>query len=279
MKQNVVLLFFVAMASLMIVSCRSSKKISRSDTGFPTKDSTGLKPGDSAWVDPELAQAILSKIRSRAIDFKTYSAKLKADYQTDKGESMNNLTVDINIIKDSLIWMSVNVSIFGEVARLKITPDSLQAVDRYHKVMYLRDMENAQDVLGIPFDFGTIQDLLVGNPVFLSDSITKIVTTSSLISFNSVQNGFNSLFNVYADDYGLQQSRVTSTDSLGTERSCELTYGNYKEVDGYQLPFTRRVFVEDKHLVKVALNFVRVELNKEKVTTSFNFPRNKFKQG
>ncbi|RAJ10613.1 uncharacterized protein DUF4292 [Chitinophaga skermanii] len=284
MKQKVLLhILSVLIIGMVTVSCRSSKKLARPETGYFTGDSTKL-PKDSSGTsvpkgtDPAEVKTLLDNIQKNHIDFKTYSAKLKADFESDKGESMNNLNVDINMIKDSVVWISVSVPIVGEVARVLITPDSLKLVDRYHKEMMLRDIRNASDVLGIPFDFSTIQDLLVGNPVFLNDSVSQIVKTPTLISFSCVQAGLTSLFNVYPDDYSLQQSKVSGADATGQQRSCELTYGNYKVVDGRKLPFSRRIFIEDKRLIKVAMDFTRVEFNKDKVTTTFNFQPSKFKQ-
>src|SRR5690606_30130658 len=127
-----------------------------------------------------------------------------------------------------------------------------------------------KDLLNIPFDFSTLQDMIIGNPVFLTDSIYQVVATPAIISFSCDTSLYTSLFNVFADDYLLQQSKVMDKDSL-RHRSCELTYGEYKEVAGHQFPTRRRIFVEEKNITRIAMDFNRMDFD-QPLSFPFNVP-------
>lgn len=262
---NVAAPLFLMIMSLSLGACRHSRHIARPVFVSDTTGHTAATGGDTAKVVDQEAelykQRMLARIKSHHIDFTTFNSKLKLDYDNDQGKSMV-LTANIRMKKDSAIWISVSAPVVGEVFRAVVTPDSLKAINKFDKKLYLRKVSDAKDLLNIPFDFNTLQDLFVGNPVFLTDSVYNVVRTPSVVSFNCDGSSFVSVFNVFADDFGLQQSKVTDKDSTReTKRSCELTYGDYRDVNGHQFPFNRRVFVEEKHVTKVGLYFFKAELD------------------
>jgi len=272
MKQKVLVQIFLGILCLAVISCRHTRQIPRSS--FPAVDSTQLPAGkDSALSNEDIVfnEKLLTGIKANHIEFNTFSAKLKIDFENDK-QKQQNISTNIRMQKDSMIWISVSAPIIGEVARAVITKDSLKAYDRLNKKVFLRDMTSAQDLLKIPFDFKTLQDMIIGNPVFLSDSVYRVVKTPSVISFSCDSTLFTSLFNVFADDYVLQQSKVMDKDSTSEhKRSCELTYGDYKDASGRKFATKRRVFIEEKNVTKIAMDFNRVEFD-QPVTFPFVVP-------
>ncbi len=256
MKQLVLL----GMASIIFVSCKHSRQIAR--TTFPAADtSSHITAADSASNAEAAAynRTLLAGLRKNHINFNTFSAKLKIDFENDK-QRQSNISTNIRMQKDSIIWISVSAPIIGEVARAIITPDSLKAYDKFNKKLYLRALSDAKDLLNIPFDFSTLQDMIVGNPLFLSDSIYQVAKTSAIISFACDSTLYTSLFNVFADDFLLQQSKVMDKDTT-SNRSCELTYGEYKEMDGRKFPFSRRIYIEEKNTTKINMDFSRLDFN------------------
>jgi hypothetical protein len=261
MKQTLALLV-LGVISTGLFSCSHSRHLGRAN--FPVADST-KHTADSSGNDTAAAASkaynaeMVSKIRGNNIAFNTFSAHLKADYESEN-KKPPTISVVIRMKRDSIIWISANVPIIGEVARAVITPDSVKAINKIDKKVILRDFNQAKDVLKIPFDFKTLQDLLVGNPVFLTDSVFQVVKTPSVISFNCDSTDFTSVFNVFADDFTLQQSKMSDKDPA-SGRSCELTYGEYKMMGGHKFATLRRVFVEEKHITKINMDFSKVEFD------------------
>ncbi|HEY0610891.1 MAG TPA: DUF4292 domain-containing protein [Chitinophaga sp.] len=265
MKQIVLL----GVASLILVSCRHSRQIAR--PVFTVGDSSHVAAStDSAAIEAAAMKGkLLSGIKKNSINYTTFSAKLRIDFENDK-QKQQNISTNIRMQKDSVIWISVSAPIIGEVARAIITPDSLKAYDKFNKRLYLRALRDARDLLNIPFEFSTLQDMIIGNPVFLTDSIYQVVKTPAIISFSCDSTLYTSLFNIFADDYLLQQSKVMDKDPASS-RSCELTYGEYKDMDGHKFATTRRIFVEEKNITRIAMDFNRVEFN-QPLTFPFTVP-------
>jgi hypothetical protein len=266
MKQIILL----GIACIIFVSCRHTRQLAR--TSFPVTDTSHALGKDSitaAGGDMAFNSSLLAGIHKNHIDFHTFSGKLKVDFENDR-QKQQNISTNIRMLKDSIIWISVSAPIIGEVARAIITPDSLKAYDKFNKRAYLRAISDAKDLLNIPFDFSTLQDMIIGNPVFLTDSIYQVVKTPAIISFSCDTTMYTSLFNVFADDFQLQQSKVMDKDET-RNRSCELTYGEYKEVEGRKVPFMRRIFIEEKNVTRVAMDFSRMEFNQPQ-TFPFNLP-------
>ena len=259
MKQTLALLTLVII-STGLFSCRHTRQIARSS--FPVADTSQHNNNkDSAAVAEAMTfnRDMLTKIRSNIISFTTFSAKLKVDFESET-KQMSGINAVIHMKKDSIIWISASMPIVGEVVRAMITPDSLKAIDKFHKKQYLRAIKDAKDILNIPFDFKTLQDMIVGNPVYLTDSIYRVIKTPSVISFSCDSTIFTSLFNVFADDFVLQQSKVMDKDSTH-KRSCELTYGEYKTLDGHKFSTARRIFVEEKNVTRINMDFNKVEFD------------------
>lgn len=275
MKQTLALIT-LGIISTGMFSCRHARQIGRSS--FPVADTSQHHENkDSAATAEAMAfnRDMLSRIRSNIIPFTTFSAKLKVDFESET-KQMSGINAVIRMQKDSIIWISASMPIVGEVARAIITPDSLKAIDKFHKKQYLRAIKDANDLLNIPFDFKTLQNMIIGNPVYLTDSIYQVIKTPSVISFSCDSTLFTSLFNVFADDYVLQQSKVMDKDSTH-KRSCELTYGEYKSQDGHKFATRRRIFVEEKNVTKINMDFNKVEFD-QPATFPFTIPANYSKE-
>jgi hypothetical protein len=268
MKQSVVAQIVIGLISLFVMSCRHTRQIAR--TPFPAADTARKAVSDSASGEAATAfnRDLVKRIQNNRIEFNTFSARLKIDFENEK-QQQHNISTNIRMQKDSAIWISVSAPIIGEVARALITKDSLKAYDRFNKKLYLRAISDAKDVLNVPFDFNTLQDMIVGNPVFLTDSVYQVVKTNAIISFSCDSTLYTSLFNVFADDYLLQQSKVTDKKTAG--RSCELTYGEYKDMSGHRFPTRRRIFIEEKNITRIAMDFNRVDFN-QPVSFPFSVP-------
>lgn len=268
MKQKRVLQIVACLVSLALFSCRSTRTITRAT--FPSDTTAKSKDSLSREKEIALAKSIIEKVNANRVTYKTFTAELKMDYEDDKGKKMNNLGVNIRMQYDSVIWIRISGPLNVEGARVLVTKDSIKIVNRLEGTVTLRSADEAQELLKLSMDFATLQDLIVGNPVFLSDSITNIITTQSVISFASVQERLTSLFNVFADDYVLQQCKITEKDNdSATPRTGELTYGDHKTVSGRKFAFQRRIYAEDKSVVKVALDFKKVEFDNAQ---TFPFP-------
>lgn len=144
-------------------SCHSTKSINKAIAPKDTSAITSHSAEDSILF----IRKALGDIKEHHIDFNTFSAKVKVEFENSKGKRQD-LNAVVRMIKDSAIWMSLSATVFNvEAFRVLITRDSLILLNKLEKEVQYRSHDYLQEVTGIPFDFKTLQDLIVGNPVFL----------------------------------------------------------------------------------------------------------------
>jgi hypothetical protein len=258
---------------VMMVSCKSAKKIQTAITKTKT-DTTQMIIVDNAHADSVLViHDLLSKLNSNRIrDFKTFSAKVKVNYRDKEGEQPE-LTVFIHMQKDSVIWVSVNATIFSyEALRVLITPDSVKVLNKKDKIIQLRSVSYLQDLTDLPFDFHTLQDFLLGNPIYLDSNVVSYKKTDQSIALMSVGALFKHLVAITNGDYLLQHSKLDDADPL-RNRTADLTYTGYETTNGVKFATERRVSVSEKGKLDIDMNFKQYSFN-EILSYPFPIPKN-----
>src|ERR1700750_2282374 len=144
-------LIVLLLASLMVFGCKSVKKI-QTATQTP-KDTAQVVIVDNAHADSvAVIHDLMTKLNhNRITGFKTFSAKIKVNYRDKEGEQPE-LTVFVHMQKDSIIWISLNATIFSyEAFRVLITPDSVKVLNRRDKLVQLRSVNYLKDLVDLPF--------------------------------------------------------------------------------------------------------------------------------
>lgn len=271
MNRKIVLTIVAPLISLAFFSCRSTR-ITRAT--FPSDSTAPVTRPDSAVNGKAAAEAIeiRDKVKANRVTYETFTADVKMDFEDDRGKKGNNLGVNIRMQYDSAIWVRIGGPLNVEGARILITRDSIKVTNKLEGTVMLRSTSEGQELMKLNLNLTELQDLIVGNPVFLGDSVGQVVRTQSIVSFVSRMQELVSQFNVFADDYSIQQVKITDADgSRPTPRVVELTYGDFRTTDGRKLAFQRKIYVEEKNVMKVALDFRKMEFNKP-VTFPFPIP-------
>src|SRR5687768_8950276 len=95
----------IALVMAATTSCRSTKTI---QTVLAKKDTTQMIPVVDYKADSMLfIKNVWDTIRKNNIDFKTFDAKVKVDFERSDGRKVD-FNAFIRLKKDSILWMSVN---------------------------------------------------------------------------------------------------------------------------------------------------------------------------
>ncbi|MEO6316745.1 MAG: DUF4292 domain-containing protein [Chitinophagaceae bacterium] len=269
--------YFIRIGLLLVVvfanSCKSAKKIQTAIT--KTKgDTTQRIIVDNSHADSIMViHDLMNKLnRNRIVDFKTFSAKAKVNYRDKEGEQPE-LTVFIRMQKDSLIWISVNATIFSyEALRVLITPDSVKVLNKKDKVVQLRSVNYLKEITHLPFDFHTLQDLLLGNPIYLDSNVVSYKKNDQAITLMNIGPLFKHLLAITNGDFLLQHSKLDDADPL-RNRTADLTYGGYENSNGVKFATERRISVSEKSKLDVDMNFKQFSFN-ETLSYPFSIPKN-----
>ena len=205
------------------------------------------------------------------ISFVTFSAKVDVDYRDAEGKRYD-VNAHIRMYKDSVIWLSVTGPLGIEGLRAYITRDSIKVLDKQNKIYITRSVGYIQEITALPLDLAGLQDLLVGNPVFLDSSIISYSRSANTISLQSNGKFFKNLVIVSEPGRLLQSSKLDDLDEL-RNRTCYLTYSDYENKKGVNFSSKRKINVTEKKKLDIDLNFKQYDFN-ETLSFPFNIPKN-----
>ena len=79
------------------------------------------------------------------------------------GMNFDDLSGQLRMRKDSLVWLSLTATMGIEIARVKVSTDSVWILNRLEKTYVAEPMKNVSEYLGIPLSLTLLQTLLLDN--------------------------------------------------------------------------------------------------------------------
>src|SRR5258708_29692026 len=260
-------------------ACGSAKKIqkvvavpsSRKDRGVAGPGGTPVPPVDRKADSLRVIRQTLGQLAKNRIDFQTFSSKMKVHYEGGDGKDYE-FNAFIHIKKDSLIWLSINLGLGIEAFRVLITPDSVKILDKLKKVARLRSVSYLQEEIHLPIDFRTLQDLLIGNPIYLdSSNILSYKKEQAGVSLLSIGSLFKNYLTLNSGDNTLRHSKLDDIDPMRS-RTYYLTYGDYEQKDTLRFSTYRKISVAEKSKVDIECSYKQNRFNKP-LSFSFSVPK------
>jgi hypothetical protein len=262
---------FIALVSLVTVfSCKPAKKI---QTVVTRKDTAVLTPPIvKVPVDSNvLRKEIFQKINSNRIAFEYFFGKIKIDYNDSKGKNVN-ATAFVRMKKDSVIWVSLTGALGIEGYRVIVKPNEVVVMDKLEKTISNKSMSYLQDLIKLPVDFYTVQDLLLGNPVFFNDSIVSFRKSGTSLLALSIGDFFKHLITIDTTDNRILHSKLDDVEA-NRNRTCDISLGDYNNQQGRLFSNTREIIVTEKDKKEIKLDYKQV-LFDEPQSFPFNIPKN-----
>ncbi len=262
-------LFIFAIFILVFASCKPTKKI---QTAINTKkDTTNIVVVDNAKEDSiRFIKDTYHTILENHIDYKTFSAKIDVDY-IDADDKKYNVNAFLRMYKDSIIWVDIHAFLGIDALKALITKDSVKILDKQNKLYTARSIEYLQDVSQLPVDLSTLQDLLVGNAVFLDSNIVSYVKFDNSVSLLSIGKTFKNLITLNSDKL-LQRIKLDDINEL-RNRTGDLTYDDYENRLNVNFSKTRKITFAEKKKLDLRLEFKQYNFN-EDLTFPFSIPKN-----
>lgn len=255
----------------LLASCRSTKKIQTAITKKDSVVTANVPPTTSRNDTVQMIHTTLRRIDSNRIDFRTFSAKVNVDYTGGDGKKYD-VNATIRMYKDSAIWIAVNALLGIDAMRLYVTKDSVKLLDKLNKTYTARSVDYLQEVTALPLNLYILQDLIIGNPVFLDSNIVSYSVNNNQIAMLSVGQLFKNLLTLNEADKTLLHSKLDDTDP-GRNRTADLTYSDYESKRGVSFSTKRRIGVTEKTRLDIKLEFKQYEFNQE-VSFPFSIPKN-----
>lgn len=226
-----------------LVSCGAGKKVTKPAPTPPVVEETPAK-------EEETAGTILSKLNT--IDFKTFSGKVDVDFDDGKGNG-KSVTAKLVMKKDEAIWLSAGLLGF-EGVRALITKDSVKILNKLQKEYTATSLSYLQDKIGLPIDFTTLQNLLIGNIIFVNKDNASFTKENNNYAVTTQDKNFKNLIKILLPGYLPSTSQLTDLDST-QNRNALLSYSNYINTAGRSFSTIRNIAVNYKSNIKIKLDF------------------------
>lgn len=256
-----------------LYSCRSARGVQthvvKKDTIVSITDpivSESAKEDSIAFI-----KQIYKGIQDRHIHFTTFAGKADIDYEDGDGKKIN-ANAHVRMYSDSVIWVLLTGPLGIEGLRAYITKDSVKLLYKQEKVYTARSIAFLQEVTALPLDLSTLQNLLLGNPVFLDSNITAYTRTEKDITLQSFGTFFRNLITIGETDKLVLSSMLEDADKA-INRTCYLTYDDYENSNDVRFSTKRRINVVEKKKLDIKLDFKQFDFN-EKLSFPFTVPKN-----
>ncbi|MEI2740273.1 MAG: DUF4292 domain-containing protein [Chitinophagaceae bacterium] len=269
MKRLLLLILIVS----FLYSCRSAKGI---QTVVVKKDTT-INIIEPVVSEPAKEDSILfirgvyKGIQNNHISFTTFAGKADIDYEDGDGKKIN-ANAHVRMYSDSVIWLLLTGPLGIEGIRAYITKDSVKLLYKQEKIYTARSISYLQEVTALPLDLSTLQDLLLGNPVFLDSNITAYSKTEKNITLQSFGTFFKNLLTIGEADKLVLSSILQDADN-SINRTCYLSYDDYENSNDIRFSTKRKINVVEKKKMDIRLDFKQFDFN-EKLSFPFNVPKN-----
>lgn len=262
--------YCISLCLIVMASCRSTKKI---QTAISKKDTTvkavviSSNKGDTARV----IRNTLYRIDSSRVQYNTFNAKVNVDYKGTDGKNYN-VNASIRMYRDSAIWISANAILGIEAMRVFITRDSVKLLDKLNKTYTARSVDYLQDVTSLPLDLRTLQDLIIGNAIFVDSNVLAFSSNATTVSLLSSGQWFKNLLTLDAFNNSLLHSKLDDVN-VARNRTADLNYSDYETRKGFLFSTRRRILVTEKGRLEIKLDFKQYDINQD-VSFPFAIPKN-----
>jgi hypothetical protein len=259
-------MLFVAFVSL--ASCRSTRKIT---TVIAKKDSAVVVINPAESDSAKSVRATFDSIQKKRINYKTFSSKVKVEYKDDKNRNLD-FNAFLRMKKDSAIWVSIIAALNIEAYRVIITPDSITIMDKINRTIQRKPLAYLQAITQVPFDFSTLEDLIIGNPVYLDRTVIAYADQGEKISLSTIGNSFKHFITVGKSDLQLLFSKLDDVD-VSRSRTASLAYASYLPAGSWLFASIRNISLSEKNKLDILLDFKQVDFDKP-LAFPFSIPKN-----
>ncbi len=214
----------------------------------------------------------INKINVINLDYNNLSAKGRMQYEND-GEKINT-GITIRMKKDSIIWISVVPALGIEVARVRITPDSVALINRLEKTYFADNLQALKTRFNVDLTFNMVQALLIGNYVPGEKGNEKLLDKEPIQ--HTQQNLGAAILDQFisTESFKLKKLQISDPESANT---ITVDYSDFENVGDKPLAKSTLVVantVKENQIKKMvaSINYNKVEVNSNNLAFPFSIP-------
>ena len=267
------IIFFIVSLAL-VASCTTFKKVQVIKEALSKKDTSSVQLiSEKSKVDSSsIVKNIVDKLAQTKIDFNTMNARLKVDYES--ANNADNYIVNLSLVKDSAIYITIRGAMGVIGLKALVNKDSVVLIYplRKNKNIERKSLSYLQEVLKIPFSFTTLQDLLIGNPIYMDKAkLVSYKVNNNKLEVGLIGDLFKYLIVLNEDHTKILQLKLDDID-ITQHRTCAISYSNHVTVNQYQFPLNRELIISAQSRLEVHMEVKEFNFN-EPLKYTFGVPR------
>ncbi len=241
MKRNGIWIAMICVVFLF--SCKSTRQTQ-----------TTVEPAQTASLTTD--EMIEQSIRQRS-DFVWFSANLSG--MVDIDGDVNSFSGQLRIKSGEEIWITMSKMGF-EIARLKVTQDSVFLFNKLQKSAIVSDFTFFKNATGVDFTFAMLQDILLGN-YFLGEAkgeyTSEFVDDVYRFQSNKSKREFQCEFDLNKNYYKFTSLTLKDTKN----RSVTASYANYSFFNDDLYPQKITLKMQKPLAMDLQLVYQKIQIN------------------
>jgi len=249
------LLSFLLIISVVVFSCKTKEKIHHR----------------IVLIDRS-PRFLFENLKENEFKYDWVTAKFSTIVTSANGSNSFNATLKAR--KDSIIWMSISPAFGIEVARIKITKDTVRFINRINSTYFEGDFQVINKMFNVDFDFDMLQAILVGNafPEFEADDFKSFIDKERYLlstirkrklrktiqkhdSLNLVVNS------IWLEPKTFKISKYMYRD-FNINRVFEANYSEFTKVDSLSFPFKIDIKLSGEKSAEIIIQYSKVVKDK-----------------
>jgi hypothetical protein len=236
---------------LLLSSCATSRKVQVIQDALSKRDSiNALLNAEKTKVDSGLiVKDIVEKITSTKLSFNTMNAHIKVDYQTlDRSDAF---ITNISIEKGKVIYITARGAMGVIGLKAKITNDSVLIYYPLSKKVEKRPLSYLQEIFKIPITYTILEDLIVGNPIFVENSdIVNYKVNNSKLQVSMAGKLFKNLITLSEDNSKVLHLKLDDIN-VNQNRTCDISYSDHVATIQNQFPMSRDIAISSQSRIEI----------------------------
>lgn len=224
----------------------------------------------TAKIDTSKPEALSAKevikLHNHAMpDFETLAGRMQLAYETE--DSGQRISVNFRIKKDEIIW--AKASVLGiTIAKVYITPKSVQYYETIGKTFFDGDFSLLSDWLGTDINFEQTQNILLGQSIFHLNTAqysTTIFNNNFKIDPKKQPENFKHTLYLNPNNFKVVSASLAQPK---WDRLLTLQYDTYQKIGNQFYPTKISIVnTENKEQTKIEIIYRKIDLNE-----NLNFP-------
>jgi len=218
---------------------------------------------NSLFPDSIQKDAIIDSLNSKKANYSYLNLKAKIETNSEQ-IPIKNLGINIRMKKDSLIWVSISAKGIAGM-RISIKPDSVILLDKINKRYWKYPFDSIQKFISFPVSFENIEDLIIGNPFFISKNKFKEFNKTESLQLKFDYPKFKN--EVYVNPKTYELTKMITEDKM-INQLLKVTQSDFQTISNQSFAHTRDIQIIRNDTLYFDLVVKKIKLN-EKLSFPF----------